>query len=116
MSNPVPCNGCTECCKRDAIRLMPQDDASQYKTEPHPYPTPDGDRMLAHKPNKDCWYLGEGGCTIHDRRPYLCRQFDCRTLVDALTYTQARKLVKRGGLQGAVWRRAKQLIASDQDG
>lgn len=26
----------------------------------------------------DCVYLGEGGCTIYERRPWLCRIFDCR--------------------------------------
>lgn len=29
-------------------------------------------------PEGNCVYLGEGGCTIHDRAPVICRVFDCR--------------------------------------
>ena len=32
-----------------------------------------------HK-NGDCVYLGEAGCMIYDRRPVICRGFDCRKL------------------------------------
>ena len=47
-------------------------------------------RVLAHRVGGDpvfalatdesgrCVYLGVNGCTIYDRRPFLCRSFDCR--------------------------------------
>jgi Fe-S-cluster containining protein len=34
--------------------------------------------FLATEANGHCVYLGTSGCTIYDRRPLLCRSFDCR--------------------------------------
>ena len=52
LASEVPCGGCTRCCHSDAVRLLPSDDPSRYKTAPHPY-IPEA-RMLAHAPNGDC--------------------------------------------------------------
>lgn len=73
----VPCGTCVECCKGDAIFMHPEcgDDPSQYQTEWY-----EGREILAHKPNGDCIYLGENGCTIHERRPTICRELDCAIL------------------------------------
>lgn len=86
----VPCNGCTLCCQGDAIRLLPGDDPTQYETEPHVHYR--DQLMLAHKPNGDCVYLGESGCTIHDRSPQMCREMDCRNIRRSIGYTEARRL------------------------
>lgn len=102
----VPCNGCTLCCQGgDLLRLLPTDDATKYKTEPHPLKP--GALMLAHKPNGDCWYLGERGCTIHGDTPLLCRRMDCRTIAKAVTFTKARTTP---GINLLVWQRGKQLL------
>ena len=101
----VPCNGCTRCCKGDALRLLPEDDLSQYQTVPHWLnPT---ERMLDHKANGDCFYLGDTGCTIHESRPKMCREMDCRVLATQLTWTQARKMHVI-----TVWRRGRELLAA----
>lgn len=87
----VPCGTCNECCRGDAIFLHPEhgDDASLYQTELY-----QGRVILAHKTNGDCIYLDRAlGCTIHDRRPTICREFDCRALVDAVG---AKKLAANG--------------------
>jgi Fe-S-cluster containining protein len=34
--------------------------------------------LLATTPEGACVYLGPEGCTIYERRPLLCRSFDCR--------------------------------------
>ena len=34
--------------------------------------------LLATEANGQCVYLGASGCTIYERRPLLCRSFDCR--------------------------------------
>jgi Fe-S-cluster containining protein len=70
----LPCNGCTECCKREALFLYPEhgDDVSQYKTR-----VIWGRRALRAKANGDCIYLGPKGCTIWRQRPIICREFDC---------------------------------------
>ena len=70
----VPCNGCTACCHDDAVRILPHEDASRWQTEPHPYMA--GALMLAHKPNGDCIYLGEGGCTRQADKPQQCHEMD----------------------------------------
>ena len=99
----VPCNGCRLCCDGDAIRLLPGDDPTQYQTEPHEMIR--GALMLAHRKNGECVYLGEWGCTIHDRAPLMCREFDCRNLHTAMTRKQATAANvlaawKRGGYLG----------------
>ena len=104
----VPCNGCTHCCRGDAVRIMPHEDLTQYKTEPHPFFV--GDYMLAHKVNGDCIYLGENGCTIHECKPQQCREMDCRRIAAMMTFTNARKLHKQRGLPLAVWRKGRELL------
>ncbi|EJM1834574.1 YkgJ family cysteine cluster protein [Salmonella enterica] len=104
----VPCNGCTLCCRSDAISIHPElgDVAEDYQTEPHivPQMAADGIVMLAHKPDGSCVYLGDDGCTIHGKAPALCREFDCRRWVRKLGYTKSRKLAKKGLIGMAVVR------------
>ena len=101
----VPCNGCRRCCINDAIRILPTEDASKWKTEAHTrWPW---ERMLAHKSDGECYYLGEAGCTIQDDKPQQCYSMDCRNIAANVTYTNARKM----GII-TVWRRGKELIAS----
>ena len=65
----VPCNGCRACCIGWDVKLQPADDWSQYEHT---------DGVLNRKPNGHCVYLGDEGCTIHDKAPEVCRRFDCR--------------------------------------
>lgn len=112
----VPCASCSLCCRADAISLRPDlgDDITQYQTVPHAVPAmaAEGIRMLAHKPDLSCVYLTNTGCSIHDRAPALCREFDCRKMVKHLGYTRARKLVKHGAFSTGVLNRGLQLIAT----
>lgn len=103
----VPCDGCVKCCIGDAVRLLPGEDASQYETEDHPAVF--GAKMLAHKLDGACVYLGESGCTIHDRKPIQCREMDCRRLAN-IPYTRARILAAHGRLSLAVWHRGRVLL------
>lgn len=103
----VPCNGCTMCCKNDAVRILPHEDASRWQTVPHDYMP--GQRMLAHKVNGDCVYLGDKGCTIQDGKPQICGEMDCRNIANALTFTQARKMAARGAIPIALWRKGKDM-------
>ncbi len=104
----VPCNGCTKCCHNDAVRILPHEDAGQWKVEPHPWmPLA---VMLAHKPNGDCVYLGDQGCTIQNDKPQQCYEMDCRAIARAVTWTQARKLAKRGAMRMGVWWRGRELL------
>lgn len=104
----VPCNGCVACCRGDAVRLSDADRADGYLTEPYPHAP--RVKMLAHKPNGDCIYLGESGCTIYDRRPTICREMDCRLLADYISKRQAKQKARDGLLRMAVWERGKELL------
>lgn len=104
----VACNGCTKCCHGDAVRLLPGDDVSSYQTEQHPRVR--SARMLAHKENGDCIYLGDSGCTIHERRPQMCRTMDCRLLAERIPPKLARSLIRLNALQAGVYYRGKELL------
>ena len=104
----VPCNGCTLCCQGDAVRLEPEDRVEDYETEPHPYIR--GALMLAHKPNGECVYLAEGGCSIHDRAPSLCRSADCRSLALRFDFESAKRLHLMKRLDMRVWDQGHKLL------
>jgi Fe-S-cluster containining protein len=82
----VPCNDCTECCgSNQALVLHPErgDNVESYR---HRVVTDQASGQPAYLLATDgagkCVYLGTSGCktgcTIYDRRPLLCRSFDCR--------------------------------------
>jgi len=82
----VPCNGCYACCQGEAIFLHPEcgDIADDYQTE-----TYHGRTVLAHKDNGDCIYLDRSfGCTIHNNRPTICGELDCRKIYKKLKYNK----------------------------
>ena len=103
LDTAVPCNGCTLCCHGDAIRLLPGDDPSQYATVPHEWIP--GALMLDHNASGDCIYLGPTGCLIHDTKPQMCKQMDCRNIAANVSWTKARKL---NIVQ--VWRKGKSML------
>lgn len=109
----VPCNGCSLCCQtNDLILVKPEfgDDPGEYET----IPAPKGfqhERQLAKKPNGDCIYLKRGeGCQIWERRPAVCRAFDCAGLVKSLPAATRARLVKSGALTKDVVKRGKELL------
>src|SRR5512140_1535583 len=104
----VPCNGCTLCCQGDAIRLEPEDPVEEYQTEPHPYIP--GALMLSHKPNGECIYLEEHGCSIHGRAPSLCRVADCRAVALKIDFETATRLHAMGRLDFRVWNKGHELL------
>lgn len=82
----VPCGSCTLCCKSEAIILHPEhgDDPGNYETVAIEHPLKPGLPVYMIKPRDDgslvCRYLGPFGCSIHAKRPTICREFDCRGL------------------------------------
>jgi Fe-S-cluster containining protein len=90
----VPCNGCTACCRTDTIFLVPGDDPDQYETVIVNEVSQPPVRALKRQPNGHCIYLGESGCTIHERAPKLCRAFDCRAFFKRHTRQQRRAILK----------------------
>jgi Fe-S-cluster containining protein len=96
----VLCAGCTECCKTNqGLFLHPEqgDDVASYR---HRVLTDETTGrvayLLAAEANGQCVYLGPSGCTIYDRRPLLCRAFDCRKHYLILPRQDRDNLVKLG--------------------
>lgn len=95
----VPCNGCVACCKHEVVVLFPEkgDDPSQYDcVEIEIEGVVEKRHALRHKDNGDCVYLGEKGCTIYDRTPAVCREFDCRTYFLAMDRNERRLHIRKG--------------------
>lgn len=107
----VPCGSCNLCCKKTLVLLLPDhgDKPETYETEPF-----DEGRVLKWKPNGDCFYLGEKGCTIHGRAPFMCRIFDCREQHRMYTKEQRQDMVRKGMLDQLVLRRGAILIHQEQ--
>jgi hypothetical protein len=68
--------------------------------------------MLAHKPNGECVYLNEQGCSIHGRAPSLCRTADCRSVAVRIDFETARALHAMGRLDLRVWDQGHKLLES----
>lgn len=91
----VPCGSCHLCCKSEVLALMPDegDDVESYQHDLIDIPNIGNIPVLKHKSNGDCIYLGDEGCTIHDRAPFICRIFDCRRWFLAHSRTDRRRMI-----------------------
>ena len=97
MTRKVPCGSCTACCQGDLVLLHPEmgDRVEDYETEEVTIGGKPG-HALSHKSNGHCFYLGEKGCTIHDRAPAICREFDCRDLWRRTNRAERRRWIAAG--------------------
>jgi uncharacterized protein len=108
----VPCGPCHACCHSELVALLADegDDVASYEHElifldglgEQPY--------LKHRKDGACVYLGRDGCTIHHRRPYMCRIFDCR--VHYLNYSreQRREFCEGSPLARKIFNAGKQRL------
>jgi hypothetical protein len=70
-----------ECCRSgQGLFLHPEqgDDPGSYRTRTLTGSGGETVFVLETTAAGACVYLGEGGCTIYERRPLICRSFDCR--------------------------------------
>ena len=103
----VPCNGCRLCCMNDIILLIPErgDELHQYEFEmagEHP--------VMKRQANGHCIALGKDGCTIYDKRPIMCRKFDCAGMVQGLKKRDIPKLLKDGMVSKEIINRGRELL------
>ncbi len=68
--------------------------------------------LLATDANGQCVYLGASGCTIYDRRPLLCRSFDCRKHYLILPKQDRDNLVRLGLSSRAVLNAGRARVKS----
>jgi hypothetical protein len=112
----VPCNGCTECCKSNQGLVLHPEQGDEVASYRHRVVT-DGATgnpvsLLATDENGHCVYLGAAGCTIYDRRPVLCRSFDCREHYLILPRQDRDNLVKLGLSSRAVFNAGRARLKS----
>ena len=112
----VFCNTCTACCQSSQLLLLhPEqgDDVQSYRfqvvTDPAAGTTV---YALAADEQGRCVYLGESGCTIYDRRPLLCRSFDCRKHYLILPRQDRDNLVKLNLSSRAVFNAGRARVMS----
>lgn len=119
----MPCDGCTECCRSgQGLVLHPElgDDVDSYEHRVPGY-SADGNPVfvLSTDGAGRCVYLGERGCTIYERRPHLCRSFDCRKHYLMLPRQDRDNLVRLGLSSRAVFNagraRVKTLSDAERD-
>lgn len=68
----VDCGSCRACCHQ--VVVLVDEDPADYDCDPA---APAGLSVLRRHSDGACVYLGPDGCTIYDRRPAICKAFDC---------------------------------------
>jgi len=109
--NVVPCGSCHLCCRMmTPVRPEMGDDPSSYQTAMCFTPGKAPYLILDRHPNGDCVYLGQFGCTIWERAPYECRQFDCRAIFKNSDRIGRKLAVKRGDMSKEIFDRGRELL------
>jgi uncharacterized protein len=109
----VPCGPCHACCRAELIVLVPDagDDIASYEHEIVAVPPMMMEMaVLKHKKNGDCVYLDRNGCTIHHRRPIICREFDCRAFFLSKTRAERHEHRKAGAIARAVLNAGRERV------
>lgn len=104
----VKCGACNKCCHGEIVLIDNRfESPAEYDTEPHA--GSDIVRQLRRSSKTGaCVYLGPEGCTIYERRPLMCRAFDCVQWLSAFDRGSRRRLLKDKGYNGDLARRALQ--------
>ena len=100
----VPCNGCTACCRHQIVLLNKHDEPN---IAAYDHRQIGEHRVLNNKPNGDCTHLGSEGCTIYDKRPFVCRTYDCRKHFKTLAPSEQRRFAN-----SALGEEARKRLAS----
>ena len=78
------CNSCGTCCKLFVINLNEEEYRSGFYKTMFDEQIPDfveaeltGSNLLSQNDDGSCIYLKENKCSIHDKRPNVCKPFFC---------------------------------------
>ena len=110
----VPCGSCRLCCRISAVFLR-EDEYADYDWSWCVRTGADGQnraigRVLTRKPNGDCVYLSDSGCSIHDHAPKTCREFDCRTLFLRSDRSGRRLAIKNGEVSRELFDKGREMV------
>ena len=94
MSELVPCAGCTLCCRQGGPYLLPDEPKAALMLDAGRSIGPL--HKIADAEDGGCYYRSSQGCLIWERRPKMCRAFDCRNLTVAGSTPQAVRIYERG--------------------
>jgi uncharacterized protein len=84
---PVPCEGCTACCRSGKLIPVEADEADALARiapgDLRPMPGEPDRRVLRHDESGRCSQLTAEGCAVYEHRPRACRAYDCRIFAAA---------------------------------
>lgn len=112
----VPCGSCRRCCQGNSIVMLLEHEGDWVATYEHEIvdlPGAGRGPILKRRPNGDCIYLGEQGCTIHGRAPVICKVFDCRNAFAAFMQhapSDRRRMIKAGAIDKDILNRGRDLL------
>jgi hypothetical protein len=115
----VPCGSCRRCCQGNSIVMLLEQEGDLIESYQHEFvnlPGAGRGPILKRTADGDCVYLGESGCTIHDRAPVVCRVFDCRGAYSAfMTHPRPdrRRMVKSRAVDPEILDRGRALIEGE---
>lgn len=112
----VNCGSCTACCHQ-AVFLMPGDDVGLYdEAEKFEVQNPISKEPVTFMmPFFDghCGYLIDGKCSIYEKRPKMCRAFDCvgwvRLTLSRTTRTERRREMGKT-IDPAIWKAGQERM------
>lgn len=110
----VPCGSCHACC-HSPVEVQPQfgDDPDLYElaiSVDSSAPNRHTMITLNRKPDGSCYALKNGRCSIWDKRPMICRGFDCRKLFVMHTKEERRTLVALKYFKQAIFDAGKKRL------
>lgn len=112
----VPCGSCHRCCTKRSVVIPLEEYGDTYDYQTVPFPLMPELNMLAMNDDGSCVYLIQGKCSIYEHRPYMCKIYDCREQFSNFTKREREELVRRGGADKEVFRRAAIMIHLEKKG
>lgn len=108
----VPCGTCKACCRQEVVMLVPErgDDVASYEHVSVEMPGGSQGHFLKRTPSGDCVHLGDHGCTIHERAPVVCRDFDCRMYFLSMPRTRRRLLQKASAVDTEIFAAGRERL------
>jgi Fe-S-cluster containining protein len=112
----VPCGSCHACC-HSPVEIQPHrgDDPALYELAVNmDVSAPNRHTMITlnRKPDGSCYALKNGRCSIWDKRPVICRAFDCRKLFAMHTKEERRTLVELKYFKQAIFDAGRKRLST----